>query len=785
LNKPTQTIKGALSESKVLAHVREKLAGGDVRSRTDLATELCKEFEFVNARGEPQVASCLKALRDFERAGEFELPARVLDINTVWSPRRLADAVPAPEGVPESVDRIQGLEVQLVSPKDDTAMRTWNELICREHPWGAGRLVGRQLRYLIRSEHGYLGAIGFAACALSLAAREKWIGWDADQHHANHHRLLNLSRLLIRPNVRCHNLASRAVGLCVRRLAHDFEDRYGFEPWLLETFVDTERHEGTCFRAANWQRIGRTMGRGRNDRERRSEASIKDIYVYPLVPDFRERMGVDASQGLYLRPIPIEHGLEEDEWIKQEFGTVELGDKRLRDRLMQIVADRSNHPNTSYLEACDGNRAASKGFYAFVDSVRDTVNPEAIIATHRERTIGRMMNEKLVLVVQDTTDLNFSSRPKTEGLGPIGSNQTGAVSLGLRMHSSLAVTTEGMPLGVLKSNADAPPQNEQAIPTDAPIEEKKSFKWIDHFRDCVEISKQLPNTRLLGVMDREADIFELFAEAEPTRKRVGLLVRAMHNRSLEGGELKLFEEMRGIKEATAVEVAIPRQRQKKAKSGKPGNEGKPARTATLSIAFKKVSIRPTRKDLESMGPLSLCAIYAREDNPPEGSKPIQWMLLTTEEVETIGDAVRMIELYGLRWRIEEWHRILKSGCKVQEHQHETADRLKRVIAIDTVLAWRIQLMTLIGRQVPGLPAEVFFDVGELEVLTALAEEQNNGSIAQPLTLGDAIVTMARMGGYLARPSDPPPGAKVLWRGLIRLRGMVDGFRLAMRFGRRS
>ncbi len=776
-----QTIKEALSEPARLCVVREELLAGGVHSRTRLASDLCERFGFQDARGEHRVASCLKALRDLEEQGEFQLPARQLEINGGWKPRRLQAPVPEPQGAPESVEDIGGLRVELVDPTDGSGMRTWNELMIREHPCEDARLVGRQLRYLVVSRHGVLGGVGFSASALRLSAREQWIGWDDGQRREHLDRVVNLSRLLIRPSVCCRNLASWVLGSCVRRIGKDFSERYGYEPWLLETFVDTEHHDGTCFQAANWQRIGKTKGRGRNDRECRHAETVKEIYVYPLVAEFRERMGVARDRGAYLRPLAVEQGLAMGEWVEQEFGTVELGDKRLRDRLMRIVEDRSRHPNTSYLEACDGERAALKGFYAFVDSTRETLSPEAILSTHRERTIERMMSHDLVLVVQDTSDLNFSSRPQTEGLGPIGTNQTGAKSLGLKLHTSYTLNEDGLPLGVLKSVAYAPEDKDEATPVDGPIEDKKSFKWIDGYRDCVAVAKQTPDTRILAVMDREADLFELFAEAAPTRHRVGLLVRAMHNRSLEDSERKLFDELRTSEDTEQVEVAIPRQRWKKAKSGKPGQEGTPSRSAILTVAFKEVLIPPTRKNLRSKGTVNLWAVYAREEQPPKGAAAIEWLLLTTEEVGTAEEAVRMLDLYSRRWRIEEWHRVLKSGCKVQEHQHTTAERLKRVIAMDAVLAWRIQLATLLGREVPDLPCAVFFDEWEAKVLEVV--EQNKGRLKRPLTLGDAITAVARLGGYLARPSDPPPGSKVLWRGFIRLDGMVDGYCLGIGMSR--
>ncbi|MGH7429505.1 MAG: IS4 family transposase, partial [Candidatus Methylomirabilaceae bacterium] len=525
---------------------------------------------------------------------------------------------------------------------------------------------------------------------------------------------------------------------------------------------------GTCFQAANWERVGQTKGRGRNDRKRRSPESVKDVYVYPLVSDFRCRMGVSPEGGAYLRPRSLEKGLGAAEWAEQEFGTVELGDKRLRDRLIKIVEDRSKRPDASYLEAACGNRSAAKGYYYFVDNPRDRITPEAMMATHRERTIERVMAQELVLVVQDTTDLNFSTRHHTEGLGQLGTNQTGAESLGLKLHSSLALTPDGLPLGVLRSVCSSPEKKgeigKQSV--GRPIEDKKTFRWLEGYQDCVEVAKKAPETRLLAVMDREGDILELFLAAEPTRKRVGVLVRAKHNRRLEGKERKLFEELKASETRAEIEVVIPRQRWKAQKRGKPEQTGMPARRGRLTVRFQEVTVQSTRADLRSKE-VTLWAVHAVEEDPPPGAKRIEWLLLTTEEVRTPEDAARIVDLYTRRWRIEEWHHILKSGCKILEHQNETAERLARVIAIDAVLAWRIQLMTLLGREVPNLPCEVFFDEWEVRVLTARAAKRGK-PVESPLTLAGAIALVAREGGYLARRNDPPPGPKCIWKGLMHL-----------------
>lgn len=776
---PPETIKAVLARPSSLRVIKRRLDSGE-KSRSHLATWICRRFGFRDARRRWRIFSCLKALRDLERAGHFKLPARVLNVVSHWRTRRQGGPVSEPKELPEALGRIRDLGLILVEADNDEGMRTWNELMAREHPQGDRRLVGRQVKYLVGSAQGWLGAVGFSASALYLEARDRWIGWDVGQRREHEGRVVNLSRLLIRPSVRCQNLASWVLGACVRRVRKDFKARYGYEPWLLESFVDRDRHQGTCFQAANWERIGQTKGRGRNDRACESSKSLKDIYVYPLRADFRQKMGVGSKGGSFLRPLRVEDGLGSAEWVKQEFGEVELGDKRLRDRLMRIVEDRADHPEASYLEAAGGDRPAAKGYYAFIDNPRGTLHPEAMLSTHRTRTIQRMMNHDTALVVQDTTDLNFSTRPHAEGLGLVGTNQTGAVSLGLKLHSSVVLTPEGLPLGVLRAVMYAPEKKGKGGKKSIgrAIEEKKSFRWLEGHRDCVALAKKMPKTRLITVMDREGDIFELFQDAEATRKRVGVLVRAQHNRRLEGRERKLFETLKASRNKTCVKVMIPRQRWKKAKGKQAEQKGAPGREAALTVRFQEITVSATRSDLRQAAPITLWGVYAREENPPAGAKSIEWFLITTEEVRTTAQAVRIVSLYCRRWRIEEWHRVLKSGCKVEDHQHETAERLKRAVAIDVVLAWRIQVLVLLGREVPELSCDVFFENWEVKVLEALQQERNADHAKSPIRLGEAVTMVAQLGGYLARPSDPPPGAKCLWKGMIHLWGMAQGYRLA-------
>ena len=282
-------IFSTLSSPEGLERLSALMAAEPLPHRTALADRVCSDFGFHSPTGDPQRSSCLKALGVLDSRGLIELPAPRTP-GGGGQPRLLDQPVPQPREIPGQVGQIPGLHLQLVDSAEDRLV--YNRLLADEHPRGAVCHVGHQLRYLLRSDAGVLGAIGFAASAHALADRDRWIGWDPLTRQQQLQRLLGLSRLLIRPSVRCRNLASKALGLCLRRLPHDFRQRYGFEPLLLETFVDSSAHDGACFKAANWIAIGHTAGRGRFAPADAPERSRKAIFVHPLRPDWRTQLGV-------------------------------------------------------------------------------------------------------------------------------------------------------------------------------------------------------------------------------------------------------------------------------------------------------------------------------------------------------------------------------------------------------------------------------------------------------------------------------------------------------------
>ena len=760
-----------------LRGVLDSATSQGITSLGQLADRVCEAFNLRDGRGRCQRASCRKALDVLQAQGDIALPVPREHRAGGHKPRVLAHAVAPACDVPGTVGAVR--ELALVRVESDAQRLVWNTLMAHEHPRGAGPFVGHQVRYLVGSAHGWLGAVGFAASARRLHARDTWMGWD-DAHRCAHlHRVVGLCRFLIRPGVVCHNLASHVLGRVVRALREDFEALYGYRPWLLETFVDEREHTGASWRAANWIRVGESAGRGRNDRIHGAPETRKAVYLYELEPAWRERLALPAQR---LAPLLPGEGLDAASWAANEFGGAPLGDARLSARLVESAHHMAQCPMRAITGAANGARAVVKGHYRLIDQPADSaVTVEHILAPHRARTLQRMHSESTVLCVLDGTSLNFTRRGQTQGLGVIGSNQTGALARGLHLHTTLAVSTEGLPLGVLRAGFDAPSPPDPEATGPKTREEKKSWRWVEGLRDCAQAAQHLPDTRVVCTMDREADFLDLFVEHRTHAPNVELLVRAKVNRVLgkdatpdgDTAVRRLFDEVRNAPARGTCTVEVSRQSARVKASKQPCKPKRAARLAETTLRYAPVAL-----PCPGAEPVALWMVHAREERPPPDTEALEWFLLTTVPVASVDDAKRILQHYALRWRIEDYFRILKSGCKVEELQHHSAERLERAIAIKMVIAWRIQLMVRLGREVPKLPAEVLFSDTELRVLATFARSR---SLAPPQHLGDAVGLLARLGGWLGRTRDPP-GAQLLWHGYTKLAAMTFAFELRDEYG---
>jgi hypothetical protein len=733
-----------------------------VRERADLtryalARLVCGWVGWADTAGRAKESSCRALLVKLERRGLIELPvARAVNFAEATP-----DEAAAPQQWPQIKAKLAALgKVELVVVNGDRALsRVWRAMMRGHHPLSDGPLCGAQLRYLIRSERGWLGGLSFSSAAWRLKERDKWIGWSEATRRARLDRIVQNSRFLILPTVEVSNLASHVLGLAMRQLAHDWRQRYGQAPVLVETFVDSSRYKGTCYRAANWIELGFSQGRGRQDRGRQQQVAPKHVFVYELQPQCRETLTVPLELP---RLLPVQRTRPPADWAEEEFGRCRLS-APLTQRLMGLARDFWARPMAPLTQAC-GSATNVQAAYRFMD--HEDVQFETILQPHyaaTEARISELGEGSVVLVAQDTTSLNYNHL-EIEGIGPIGSTQDGAQ--GLLLHSGLGLTEQGVPLGFLDAKCWArdPEEFGQSAERKAwPVEDKESYRWIESYRAVAAVQKRNPHIRLVSVGDREADFYELFENALRDPKGPGLLVRAKNNRQLEDEQERLFETAMALPVAGHVSVPLPRQKDR------------PARLARLAIRYATVTLRPP-KDKAKLPALTVQIVLAQEVDAPQGAEPIDWRLLSTVAVGSLEQACQVVAWYTERWGIEVFHRVLKSGCKVEARQLGHGERLQTCLAIDMVVAWRIHYMTLLGREVPDMPCDVVF--GEAEWKALLAHSTKNPiAPEQAPPLQEAVRMLGKVGGFLGRKCDGQPGAETLWRGLMVVSFMADVWRV--------
>jgi len=730
-----------LESSESLAWIASRIGEDAGLSRYRLAKEVCQRLGWRDEAGRLKEVACRKRLLALERCGKIALPAA-----RRAPPVRRAEPVPAlvwPQ-VSGSLGDLGAVSLQPISGGTE-ASGIWNAMMEAHHPLGCGPLCGAQMRYLIVSaRHGVVGGLAVSAAAWRVRARDQWLGWDDAKRGANLQGVVCNSRFLILPSVRVKHLGSHVLGQLTRRVRGDWQQRYGVSPWLMETYVQAPR-SGTVYRAANWIEVGMTAGRGRQDTAGKGGLPQKRVFLYPLSrPTLKRLCGCRAV------PLPG--------WVRREFAGAKLGDRRLEERLLQLGSAFFAQPQANIPQAC-GSPVAAKAAYRFFD--HDRVTMDALLEPHHQATIDRMRRESVVLVAQDTSSLNYTLHPEMQGIGPISNRVNGPQ--GLMVHSALAVRPDGLPLGLLDIECWARDPSEfgkKKLRHSKPIEAKESFKWIRALSPIGAAAGQCPSSRVVTLADRESDIFEYLLEART--KGLDVVVRAKENRALDQEVQRLWPHMHLRPKAGTIELQVPRH-------GK-----QPARTAEMSVHFGEVTLSPPQ-DKRHLAPIRMWVVFTREELPPkEVKEPLEWMLLTTVAVSGLVDAIERVQWYARRWGIEVFHRILKSGCQIEDRQLGTADRLEACLAIDAVVAWRIHYLTWLGRATPDLPCTVAFEEDQWKAVIVFKTRKPPPE--QPPSLRQMIRSIAQLGGFLARKADGEPGTQTLWRGLQRMDDITAAFR---------
>jgi hypothetical protein len=441
-------------------------------------------------------------------------------------------------------------------------------------------------------------------------------------------------------------------------------------------------------------------------------------------------------------------------WSVREFHGLDLGDARLNRRLLLLAEAFGANPQAPINQAT-GDWYATKAAYGFFANPK--AQPAELLAPHQERTLERIAAHPLVLLVQDTTFLNYTHHPATDGLGPIGGGQRGLV-----MHSTLAFTPHGLPLGVLAQQIWARPETSSIATTrkHRPINEKESAKWLTALDETVTLVPQ--EIRLVTIADREADIFEFLDRADQLAAEY--VIRAAQDRRVAGELGRLWAHLATQAVAGEVSVTIA------------ARAGQNERSADLQVRVGQVTLQPPARPADDPGiwlePLTVWAIWLHEASPPPAVTAVDWLLLTNVPVQTWQDTTERIAWYCVRPGIESFHKILKSGCTVEDSRLEHANRLKPYLTLMSVIAWRLFWLTHINRQNPEAPCTAILADHEWKALYT--------SIHRTKILPDTVPSVrqtvrwiARLGGFLGRKRDGEPGITTIWRGWSRLADIAN------------
>jgi hypothetical protein len=379
---------------------------------------------------------------------------------------------------------------------------------------------------------------------------------------------------------------------------------------------------------------------------------------------------------------------------------------------------------------------------------------------------------KVVLSVGDTTFLDYGTiKAKKEGYGPTGNGGNGLI-----LHSALAIEPQqGQTLGLLwqklwnRDHKPTPPKDEtperkkqrkasaRKAARQKPFAEKESYKWVE---SLTAIEKQVEaSTKVIHVFDREGDISEVLDQVRQL-KHTGVLVRAAHNRSLDKNSERLWQKMESEPIGFEQEIDLP------ATSSRKGRKSK------LAVRFRVINLR-TPYRFDNREPLIVYAVYATEIDCPEGDIPVSWMLLTTEMVKDVQGAAMILRWYTYRWRVEEYHKILKSGCQ-SERYRLAAVGMKTLLGFLSVIAVELLQLTYLHRNQPDAPALDILNPVQVDVLTAVSPSK----LPKILTVSWALEAVAYLGGYLEHRRKTPLGIQVLWRGWLKLHALCEGWQLA-------
>ena len=772
-----KNIKTTLSQPESLRFLQDLLRGNGYSGIAAFTKAVCEKFDFKLPNGTEMLATTITALHKLKEQGLLDLPfekGEQIDSSTALEP------VPLPKKPDLNAEK-SGLKLVLVEGKERIAI--YDSIFALES--GCSRaLIGRQVEYLIENSDGEcVGIFGFDSPNLNCQARDSKLGLNKEWRSRYLHYFVNLRHFYMR--VGWEGYFQEALALLEKHLQADFENVYGYMPLAIETQANPESFYFDGFSAANFILLGhgkpfrsletaaKTRKRKKFKKKKKSvdkpQQVLDSIFYYPIDRDFRSKIDISKPEKM----TACEY-LNSTLWAKTEFGLVEF-DKRSREKIIEISAEMGRKIGKSIACITQGEKNKRQSFYRLIETKNNRVNFDSILASHIRNTEDRSNAQKEVLWVSDGSDLSYPNL-NCKGMGKVG---TSHLVNGTNLHVTAGFSTDDEFIGIgcatigsiiRRTEED---KNQQA---NMLLEEKNSKKWIYHLSIIDKIARQSPNCRHVFIADRESDFCEFFIENFNRYNKVSSIIRAKFNHALLGKSGKLFEYARSKLTNHTIEIDLENLSDHKKNKSKRSKKCISIQKVNLNIGWCEVELRlPHYLETETRKSVKLNCVIAREKKPRRNKDRIEWIILTDLPVNNIDDAKKIILYYKKRWKIEEFFKVLKSGCKVEHHIFRDIKYLERMIAIDIVVAWRIMSIMLAARAKIDVNLEILLTEYQINVLNGHA---NRIKKSHPSNLYEAVLMICYYVGYIDA-KDRQPGFLIFIEGFNALNTIEYGNRCAV------
>lgn len=477
----------------------------------------------------------------------------------------------------------------------------------------------------------------------------------------------------------------------------------------------------------------------------------------------------------------------EFDWADEEFSLLKLGDVRVDKSGKKIIKTLASQPGLSIPQLFETHSEVN-GCYEFFHNGK--VTAKKILKSHKNATLKRIKLEPIILLPQDTSSFNYST--KLSIIDDLG-NISGKNNQGLFLHPLIAITPARINLGLVDAKIWAREQRIEKLTRKQiyalPIEEKERFRWAESYHIACKLAQECPDTQVITITDREGDfaeLFEVISESQKNSKFAHAIIRGNHDRVLINDKKEVKDQKtKSITNEERIKIEEEEEFNKKLVSKLknsptlgtitfivPATKDRIKREVTQSIKVSRISFK---KRISGSSCVTMNVVMAVEESPPKGETPYIWWFLTTLPIDTVDQAIQVIEYYLARWEIEVFFKILKSGCKAEDRRLNHG-ALIPLLAAFLVIAWRIMYAMKLGRAMPDVSCEILFSAAEWKPLWI---KYNNDSKLpeKPPRLGEFIIMIARLGGYLNRKNDPPPGPTVMWKGMTKMHAFKEAWEL--------